>query len=324
MDLSLFLHIYLLILSGTKCIQANTVTGIDDMSLLDSYPTLLFSTNYHSPNTYVITEGGTYYDPWLSSATGSYARRFYIVKGLSGEVGTVSFRAVSNSHAYLLTKSWNDELDFERNTGTSSFKIMASFYERDALDGSSAVSYESQFKPGYFIKHDSFSTKMRVSKYTTSGYFTRDATWDPRILARFRPWYTTSLRVNAKQIGGANRAYLSNSYVMEYLIVPALSGTPGAVSIQSLRQRTSYLRPVDSQRNIICLREHESSKSFELSASFYMRKALNGHTGASFESVEFPNQFIGLEKVDGWYTLKLFPKQDNEQFKNYATFVIVT
>ena len=303
---------------------AQSITGIDDMRLLDTYPTFLFSTNFETPNTYVITEGGTTYDPWLTYAPGSYAQKFRIVKGLSGVKGTVSFQSVRYPTAYMLTKQWSDELDFEHNTGSSTFAAMASFYERDALDGSSAVSYESQIKPGYFISHDSFSTKMRVAKYTTSGYFTRDATWDPRILARFRPYYTTSLRVNAKYIGGVQRAYLSNTYVMEYMIVPPLSGTPGAVSIQSLRQSTSYLKPLASQGNIVCLVQRESTKAYELSASFYMRKALNGQTGVSFESVEFPGQFIGLQSIDGWITLKILPKSDTDSYKKYATFVIVT
>jgi hypothetical protein len=95
---------------------------------------------------------------------------------------------------------------------------------------------------------------------------------------------------------------------------PALNGTPGAVSFESVNFQGQYLRHQD-YRIKLSADDGVTRELFQQDASFTVRSALSGTAGAvSFESVNFPGHYIRHQNFELWLANKdagntsLFPQ----------------
>jgi hypothetical protein len=98
-----------------------------------------------------------------------------------------------------------------------------------------------------------------------------------------------------------------------FILRPALSGTPGAVSFESANTPGSFLR---HQFGRLRLHRHDGSNLFKQDASFMVRPGLADADAHSFESVNFPGSFIRHRDSELW-----LDKNDNStRFRGDATF----
>ena len=81
------------------------------------------------------------------------------------------------------------------------------------------------------------------------------------------------------------------------MLRPALSGTPGAVSLESVNYPGQFLR---HQNFRLKLNPNDGSPLFRQDASFLPRAALAGQGAVSYESVNFPGFFIRHRDFHLW------------------------
>lgn len=98
-----------------------------------------------------------------------------------------------------------------------------------------------------------------------------------------------------------------------FILRPALSGTPGAISFESANNSGYFLR---HQFGRLRLHRNDGSDLFKQDASFVVRPGLADADAHSFESVNYPGNFIRHRDYELWVD-----KNDNSaRFRGDATF----
>jgi hypothetical protein len=146
-----------------------------DATILNSYKRLEYvsfqSSNY--PDRYIRHKSGFgWIDPILPEiGTGSeYDFYFTVVPGLADPAGV---SIMSSGGSYFRHQGFR--ISLHQSDGSQLFKDDATFFQRPALDGSDAVSFESKNYPGYYLRHIGFALFVNLNDDTP--LFAKDASF---------------------------------------------------------------------------------------------------------------------------------------------------
>jgi hypothetical protein len=90
--------------------------------------------------------------------------------------GGVSFESVNKPGFFIRYKNWN--LFLNKDDGSATFKVEATFTAHNALDGKQGgVSFQSINHLGYYIGHGGF--RLSIKKFDNSALFKKDCSWLP-------------------------------------------------------------------------------------------------------------------------------------------------
>lgn len=217
------------------------------------------------------------------------SNRFFVqfVPGLNGQRGTISIRLPEFGNAFLIVdgkmgiravRPYNDPV----------FVNAATFRVTTALDGCQGISIESVLYPLFFIRASRKRSRIMVSRFSYSTVFAKESSWDPRIVGKLVPDIlpTHGLRI---KMGVARLNNRRKKFIMNWIVRPALSGHPGAVSFQIMKNPNAYLRIRGYK---VVLAKDIGDYQEAIDSSWVIRPARNGGPGFSFESVRYPGLFL--------------------------------
>ncbi|XP_065654191.1 uncharacterized protein LOC100202073 isoform X2 [Hydra vulgaris] len=244
---------------------------------------------------------------------------FTIVKGLNGQVNSVSFQLVANESMYLCEQ--NSILRMVSFVNTAQIKNGASFFIREKKYFPGYASFESTRNSGFFIATQNDGS-LSVQKEVSLSAFQKSASF--RLVphgARYiglsyqlgsynYPQYSISVKPDN------TTAIVTGDQVM-FTFTKSLNGRFCAASLSLSDSTNSYLR---NQSFLIKLDKLENTVSFRNAGSFIVHQDRYYPGCVSFESTKYSGYFIRHEVC----VLKLQEEDiEDELYRKNASFKLI-